>query len=117
MASRSASEYTAAVAMPSSRQARITRIAISPRLATRIFLNVFDFKSSSDREQRLVGAHDLAFCDVDVAHRAGNRRDDVVLHLHRLEDGDDVAELHVVARTAGDLDDETLPRPAHGALA
>src|SRR3954470_3116454 len=37
--SRSASEYTATVWMPSSRQARITRSAISPRLAIRIFLN------------------------------------------------------------------------------
>src|SRR5437868_11977719 len=38
MAPASASEYTAAVAMPSSRHARMTRIAISPRLAIRIFL-------------------------------------------------------------------------------
>jgi len=30
----------ATVAMPSSRQARITRIAISPRLAMRTFLNI-----------------------------------------------------------------------------
>src|SRR3569832_992528 len=37
--SRSASEYTATVLMPSSRQARITRTAISERLAIRIFLN------------------------------------------------------------------------------
>src|SRR5688572_28467953 len=38
--SRSASEYTATVWMPSSRQARITRSAISPRLAIRTFLNM-----------------------------------------------------------------------------
>src|SRR6185312_7746588 len=38
-AARSTSENTATVGMPSSRQARITRTAISPRLATRIFLN------------------------------------------------------------------------------
>src|SRR5947209_4882300 len=36
--SRSTSEYTATDAMPNSRQARITRTAISPRLAIRIFL-------------------------------------------------------------------------------
>src|SRR5262245_60959639 len=36
-ASRSASEKTATVLMPSSRQARITRTAISPRLAMRTF--------------------------------------------------------------------------------
>src|SRR5687767_1202401 len=38
--SRSASEYTATVWMPSSRQARMTRSAISPRLATRTFLTI-----------------------------------------------------------------------------
>ena len=37
--SRSASEYTATVCTPSSRHARITRSAISPRLAMRTFLN------------------------------------------------------------------------------
>src|SRR6185436_2728107 len=34
-ASRSASEYTATVAMPCSRHSRMTRVAISPRFATR----------------------------------------------------------------------------------
>src|SRR6185436_18480996 len=38
--SRSASEYTATVWMPSSRQARMTRSAISPRLAIKTFLNI-----------------------------------------------------------------------------
>src|ERR1043165_3405879 len=38
--SRSASLYTATVAMPSSRHARITRRAISPRLAISTFLNI-----------------------------------------------------------------------------
>src|SRR5438046_782143 len=38
-ASLSASECTATVSMPSSRQARITRTAISPRLAVKTFLN------------------------------------------------------------------------------
>src|SRR3954466_9524114 len=38
--SRSASEYTATVWMPSSRHARMTRSAISPRLAIRTFLNI-----------------------------------------------------------------------------
>jgi hypothetical protein len=40
MESRSTVEWTATLAMPISRQARITRSAISPRLATRIFLNI-----------------------------------------------------------------------------
>src|SRR3954462_9215310 len=39
-ASRSASEYTATDAMPSSSSARITRTAISPRLATSTFENI-----------------------------------------------------------------------------
>src|SRR4051812_7723608 len=38
-ASRSRSEYTATVAMPSSRQVRMTRTAISPRLAMRTLSN------------------------------------------------------------------------------
>ena len=37
----SASEYTATVEMPIARQVRITRSAISPRLAMRILLRVF----------------------------------------------------------------------------
>src|SRR5438552_16384195 len=37
-AARSASEYTATVSIPSSRQVRMTRTAISPRLATSTFL-------------------------------------------------------------------------------
>src|SRR6202171_2283257 len=39
-AALSTSEYTATEEMPRLRQARITRNAISPRLAIRIFLNV-----------------------------------------------------------------------------
>src|SRR5690348_13013701 len=39
--SRSASEYTATVCTPSSRQARMTRSAISPRLAISTFLNIY----------------------------------------------------------------------------
>ena len=39
-ASRSASEYTATVAMPRRRAVLMTRQAISPRLAIRIFLNM-----------------------------------------------------------------------------
>ena len=39
-ASRSASEYTATVAMPIFRAVRITRHAISPRLAIRILVNM-----------------------------------------------------------------------------
>ena len=38
--SRSASEYTATVEMPISLQARMIRMAISPRLAIKIFVNM-----------------------------------------------------------------------------
>src|SRR3569832_1150864 len=41
LASRSASEYTATVLMPISRQARWIRRAISPRFAIRIFSNIW----------------------------------------------------------------------------
>ena len=40
LASRSASDYTITALTPSSRQARWIRNAISPRFATRIFLNM-----------------------------------------------------------------------------
>src|SRR3990172_4369786 len=54
---RSASEYTATVRMPSSRHARITRTAISPRLATSTLRNIRVDASGArggvDDEQRL----------------------------------------------------------------
>src|SRR3954468_22970423 len=46
--SRSASLYTATVATPSSRHARMTRSAISPRFAIRTFLNM---RRSGDRRR------------------------------------------------------------------
>src|SRR4029077_13077990 len=91
-ASRSASEYTATVAMPSRRAVLMTRQAISPRFAIRIFLSM-----RYDRSERnvavlaprvvdlLVGEHREGPADalprlvrldhvVDVAARAGNER-------------------------------------------
>src|SRR6476646_6711498 len=47
--SRSASEYTATVCTPSSRHARMTRSAISPRLAIKTLLNM----GARQRERRL----------------------------------------------------------------
>ena len=64
MASASAVECTATVAMPSSRQARCTRSAISPRLAMRIFLNML-----LDDQQRLVIFHRLAGGDEQLLHQ------------------------------------------------
>src|SRR5690606_25378999 len=59
----SASEYTATVAMPRRRQLRITRQAISPRLATRIRLNMRSLVQSLSRGlaiRRGSGAGDVA---------------------------------------------------------
>src|SRR6185295_4966299 len=65
-------ECTATVAMPSSRQARMTRSAISPRLAIRIFLNTAGFPSGpsssgrADAEERLAELHRLAVLRQDL---------------------------------------------------
>src|ERR1700739_532727 len=72
MASVSAVECTATVAMPSSRQARNTRNAISPRLAMRIFLNIM--LRLLDDEERLVELHGGAGGDQNLLHGAGARR-------------------------------------------
>src|SRR3954463_5931765 len=47
IASRSSSEYTATVVMPSSRHVRMTRTAISPRLAIRTLVNMDPLRSRS----------------------------------------------------------------------
>src|SRR3972149_37075 len=60
LASVSATEYTTTVRMPSSRQARWMRSAISPRLAIRIFSN-----TSADEEKRLTVFDRLAVFDQD----------------------------------------------------
>src|SRR5579884_2993239 len=65
MASRSRSEYTATVAMPSSRQVRMTRTAISPRLAIRTFSNTvspsdavpYRYRRAGSRRQIGPGGH------------------------------------------------------------
>src|SRR5947209_17856256 len=101
MAFRSASEYTAAVAMPSSRHARMTRMAISPLFATKIFLkslllilSIGRASFSSDREQRLARTADLALPYVALADGAGHGRDVGVLHLHRLDHCAPLAAFH-----------------------
>src|SRR5260370_18433694 len=62
---RSASEYTATVGIPSSLQAQMTRRAISPRLATRIFWNIgqarrLPLAAWANPEQRLAILHRLS---------------------------------------------------------
>src|ERR1700682_1084962 len=86
--SRSASEYTATVLMPNSLQAQITRSAISPRLAMRIFLNGTDAKQGLPVLDRLAVRYQLARDD------AGDLRLDLVHELHRLDDAEHPPGLH-----------------------
>src|SRR3954464_3038917 len=81
MASASAVECTATVGMPSSRQARWMRSAISPRLAMRIFWNNPSFQDQQDFavfDRRTVG-------DQDPRNGTGLGRLDLVERLHRLD--------------------------------
>src|SRR5687768_18622306 len=67
-ASRSASECTTTVLMPSSRHARCTRSAISPRLAIRILSKSFSGAAATpltQDEQRLSELHRLTVLDQD----------------------------------------------------
>src|SRR5512139_2345786 len=91
LASRSASEWTTTVLMPSSRQARWMRSAISPRLAMRIFSNIAT--GLLDHEQRLPVLDRLAVLDqhgLDGARLVGL---DLVEQLHRLDDAHRLAFL------------------------
>ena len=65
MASASAVEWTATVAMPSSWQARWMRSAISPRLAIRILSNI-GASASLDDDQRLAELDRLGVLDEDL---------------------------------------------------
>src|SRR5438477_5694946 len=89
MASSSAVECTATVAMPSSLHARSTRNAISPRLAMRIFSNIATAQGgwrSLDDHQRFAELHRPTVLKHDLAHRATPRRRNLVHGLHRLDD-------------------------------
>src|SRR5438046_250940 len=120
IASASAVECTATVAMPSSLQARSTRSAISPRLAIRILSNMgacewrvangesgeaarplrssllathhSPFASFNDH-QGLAVLDRLAVLDQYLCHRAAARRRDLVHGLHRLDDQQRIAGL------------------------
>src|SRR3954471_3813897 len=97
LASRSASEYTITALMPSSRQARCTRNAISPRLAIRIFLNISACGPSLDDEQRLAVFDRLPVLAQDLGDRSGLVGLDLVEDLHRLDDADGLAFLDLAA--------------------
>src|SRR5690349_3323036 len=91
-ASVSASEWTTTVRMPSSRQARWMRSAISPRLAIRIFSNTL-----ADDEEALPVLDRLAVLHQDRLHDPGSVGLDLVHELHRLDDADGLAFLDGVA--------------------
>src|SRR6186997_2367499 len=86
----SASEYTATVLMPSSRQAWMIRRAISPRFAIRIFLNMVWRPPSGGlhREQPLAELHGLAVLHVTLDHFPIALGVDLVHELHRLDDAE-----------------------------
>src|SRR5438093_9302312 len=86
-ASVSAVEWTATERIPISRRQRMTRSAISPRLATSTFLNML----GRDLEQRLAVLDRRAVLDEDSDHRAGDVGLDLVHQLHRLDDAKDLA--------------------------
>src|SRR6476469_2046801 len=97
MASSSAVECTATVWMPSSRQARITRRAISPRLAMRILSNI----DLLDQNQGFAVFDRAAVLHIDLDDLAGAGRWYLVHRLHGLDDEERLARLHFRA----DLDE------------
>src|ERR1700730_8309144 len=90
----SASEYTATVLIPSSRHAMMTRIATSPRLAIRIFLNI---ASGFYREQPFPVLDGLPVLDIHTDHLSVIFRIDLVHQLHRFDDAEDLPLLHDIA--------------------
>src|SRR5262245_14712055 len=136
MASASAVECTATVAIPSSLQARRMRRAISPRLAMRILSNMvpqrgewrvangewsytatirhapFATRSFND-DQRFAELDRLAVLDQDLRHGAGAGRGDLVHRLHGFDDQKRLADRDLGA----DLDERFcagLRRPIGG---
>src|ERR1700722_1958015 len=90
---RSASEYTATVEIPSSLQAQMTRSAISPRLATRIFWNIglgrrLPLAARADAEERLAVFDRLPVFDKDAYQFAAFVRLDFIHKLHGLDDAE-----------------------------
>src|SRR5262245_46455641 len=83
----SAVEETATVAIPSSRAARTTRRAISPRFATSSLTGAAPPEGTSrlDQEQQLTVLHRFAVLRQHLAHDAGLVGEDLVEELHRLD--------------------------------
>src|SRR6185503_14383187 len=89
----SAVECTATVLMPSSRQARKMRSAISPRLAIRTLSSIFSCARELffDDEERLAKLDRAAVLDEDADDSASELRLDLVHHLHRFDHAERVA--------------------------
>src|ERR1700742_4869124 len=92
MASASAVEWTATVAIPMSWQARWMRSAISPRLAMRIFWNKATWCLFDDHK-RLAVLDRLTVRYQNLRQGSALRRLDRVHHLHRFDDQQRIADL------------------------
>src|SRR5258706_8835467 len=92
----SAVECTATVLMPSSRQARRMRSAISPRLAMTILSSIWNV-GLRDHEQRLAELHRFAVLHQDGLELAGTIAFDLIHHLHGLDDAQYLADLDLIA--------------------
>src|SRR5437660_12634555 len=95
MASASAVEWMATVAMPISLQARLMRSAISPRFAIRSFSNIE--RLSGEHEQRLSELDRLGVAHEDFRNRTSPRRENGIHCLHRFDDQQRIALAHRVA--------------------
>src|SRR5256886_13091932 len=100
----------ATVGMPISRQVRITRSAISPRFVTRTLVTL------ANRHQHFVGGDDRSLFGEDLPNRPANGCHDVVLHFHRLQHDDHVAQPDAVAGFDFDLDHHALHWRLDGAV-
>src|SRR5262245_62782553 len=91
-ASRSAVECAAIAVMPSSRHARAMRTATSPRFAIRTRRNTRSRRRLEDEERRPVLDRGPVL-DEDPPHGAARFGGDLVRHLHRLDDAEDLPGL------------------------
>ncbi len=101
--------------MPSREQVRITRAAISPRLAisSRRIRGPHAGRRAPPQQHR-VGLGELAVAEAELDHGAADARVHRRHHLHGLDDADDGLLVHLVA----DLDERRcsrLRRPVEGA--
>src|SRR6266581_187277 len=95
---KSAVECTATVLIPSSRQARRIRSAISPRLAMTTFSSM---ATLFDYEQRLAELNRVSVARHDGGDAARFVGLDLVHHLHGFDDAQDLSHFDLVA----DLDE------------